>query len=252
MTEFRQHWGQWVSVLIGSVAAVIVTIIVANTVTYVKTFNTSLLQVSGSATQIVTSDEVVWTGSFSVNSVTAQLQSGYGQMSHDQALVAAFLGKAGIGSKSVTYSPVSMNLNYVDCKLNPSGCGPTGPDTYTLTETVTVSSPQVENVTALAQNISPLINEGVLFSNQSIQYFFDKLANLRSKLLAEATKDALKRATAIVASTGGRVGPVVSVTSEPFQLTPVNSTEISNSGSYDTSTIVKKLTAIVVVRFRLP
>lgn len=101
-------------------------------------------------------------------------------------------------------------------------------------------------LTALAQNITPLINEGVLFSNQSLQYFFDKLANLRSKLLAQTTKDALKRATAIVASTGGRVGPVVSVTSEPFQITPVESTEVSNSGSYDTTTIVKKLTAIVV------
>jgi hypothetical protein len=50
-------------------------------------------------------------------------------------------------------------------------------------------------------------------------------------------------------STGNRVGGVRSADTGVFQLTPCNSTVVSSGGSYDTTSIEKDLTAVVLVKF---
>jgi hypothetical protein len=249
----RWLWSPVVAAAVIGVSLIIGTVIGAGTVKYVKTFNTSLLTAVGTATQNVTSDEVQWDGSFNVNTMRAQLQSGYAQMDRDKALVSAFLTKNGIPAADVTFSPVQLQQQFADCKFTPQFCGPGGNSLdYQLTENVRVDSGNVNLVTAVAGATTPLINEGVVFSTQNVQYYYTKLPALRTKLMAAATRDAQQRAQQMVAATGGRVGRLVSLTEEPFQVTPVNSAQVSNNGQYDTTTIQKTLTAIVQATFRLP
>ena len=192
-----------VAMLLISAAIVVSTVIGAQTVKYVKT-TPSLLNVTGAASQIITSDEV------------------------------------------------KMNQNFIDCKEFPKSCNASGSTSYQLTQSVRIESHQVNKITALAQEINvPLVKQGILFSTQDLKYYYDKLDNLRTTMLAAATKDAKKRAQRVVGSVGGQLGRLVSVTTEPLQLTPVDSTQVSNGGAYSTTTIVKKLTAIVQVTFRL-
>lgn len=230
---------------------VIGTVIAARTVAYVKTFDASRITVTGEAQQIVTSDTVVWRGGYQVNTYADALKGAYGQMAQDKADVLAFLTGHGVPASDVTFSPISMNQNYVDCKVNPRACGPFGSTSYTLTQQVTVQSSQVQSVTALAQDVSPLIREGVVFSTQDVEYYYSKLADQRATLVAQATRNAQLRAERIAEATGAHAGRLVSVTTEPLQLTPVNSTEVSNGGVYDTTTITKQLTAIVLASFRV-
>lgn len=251
MAADSRPWATTIAAAIIGVALVAGTLITAQTIDYVKTFNTSLLTVTGTAETVVTSDQVQWSGSYSVNASQGNLKQGYAAMANDASLVTAFLEKAGLPQSDITLSPVSMNLNYVDCKASPSACGPYGPDTYQLTQSVQVNSSQVQTVTRLAQNLEPLVQAGVPFSSQGLNYYYSRLAGLRAKMLADATRNARQRADQITGSVGSHVGQLISVTTEPFQITPVNSAQVSNGGQYDTTTIQKQVQAIVQATFRL-
>lgn len=245
--------GVWLlfAMLALGLAIVVGTIIAARTVAYVKTFDTSQMTVTGEAVQALTSNDVEWTGSFSVNTYLAQLEQGYAQMATNSAAVIAYLRQHGVPVADITLSAVNANQNYVDCKANPKACGPFGSTSYTLTQNVTVQSTNVAGVTALAQNVGPLVKQGVVFSTQSVEYYYTKLDQLRARLEAQATANAQARAREIARATGSRVGRLISVTTEPLQLTALNSPNVSNSGAYDTSSIQKQLTAIVEASFRL-
>ncbi len=250
MDSAKHSWSVVVSALLLGLSIVIGTFIVTRTIEYVKTFNTSLLTSTGSAEQLVTSDTVKWTGNFFVSTDAASLQAGYAEMEKAKAAVLDFLKKNNVPDGAVTVAPVVMNQNYIDCKANPEACAK-GPS-YRLSQTVIVESSDVHKITAVAGDLGPLIRQGVTFTAQSLEYFYSKLPELRAQLLAAATRDAQQRAEQIARSTGGTVGQLVSLTTQPLQLTPVNSNQSSNSGTYDTSTIEKKLTAIVQASFRLP
>ncbi len=245
-------WIQLLAAVVIGAAVVAGTVITANAVDYIKTFNTSLLTVTGQAQVEVTSDEGKWTGQYFVNAQADGLQAGYAQMATAQADVQAFLRGRGVPTSAVTISPVTMSQIYVDCAQNPSACGKFGIAGYRLTQTVTVQSGDVQGITKVAQDVSPLVNEGVAFSTDSLEYYYTKLDTLRGKLTAEATSEAQSRAQQIAAATGRQVGQLVSVQTQPLQLTPVNSSQVSNNGQYDTTTISKQLTAIVQAQFRLP
>ncbi|MDA8334147.1 MAG: SIMPL domain-containing protein [Peptococcaceae bacterium] len=254
---FKQYFKEWSTVLaavILGISVIVGTVIVARMVTYVKTFDASQLAVTGTAEQNVTSNEVKWTGQFSVDTNLTDLKTGYAQMDKDKALVTGFLQKNGISSQDVTVSPVVMSETFPSVKYNPQAAqalGKAALSDYTLRQTVVVQSGNVNKITGLTQQVGSMINEGVNFSTQRLEYYYTKLPGLRSQMIAKAVTDAQTRAEKIAAATGVNLGPLVSVNTGVLQLTPVNSTEVSNMGTYDTTTIRKTLTAVVRASFRL-
>lgn len=82
-------------------------------------------------------------------------------------------------------------------------------------------------------------------------YLYTKLASIHAEILAEATRDARERAVEIARRAGGDVGSVRRVCTGVFQITPRNSTEMSDYGIYDTSSPEKDVTAAVRVTFRV-
>ncbi len=241
----------------------VATLIVANTIDYVKTLDSSLLTVTGSTQQIITSDEVKWTGNFSRETPANDLKGGYSQMKKDFDLVSKYLSDQGVSENEITISPVMMNPIYNNCaaalkfpeaKLgaapNQAGCV-NEIVSYRLVQNVEVNSGDVNKITKVAQDLSPLIDQGVVFSTQRLEYYYTKLPDLRVKLLAAATKDAQARAEQIAASTGEKLGHLMSENTGVIQITPVNSTQISDAGTYDTSTIEKQITAVVRAQFTL-
>jgi hypothetical protein len=122
---------------------------------------------------------------------------------------------------------------------------------YRASRTITVRTSDVELVQKLSQGIGTLLATGVSVSNYGPQYYVSKLSDLRPELLKQAMEDAKVRAEAIVEATGGKVGPVMSVRSGPFQVTSPDSTDVSAGGYYDTSTIKKTITSTVTVMFKV-
>jgi uncharacterized protein len=120
---------------------------------------------------------------------------------------------------------------------------------YRVTQPFEVRSTDVDAIKALTQRADVLIREGVPVSSGAPEYLYTRLAEIRTQMLADATEDARRRAEAIAKSVGSEIGAVRSARMGVFQITPRNSTEVSDYGINDTSSLEKDITAVVRVTF---
>ncbi|MDD5569264.1 MAG: SIMPL domain-containing protein [Candidatus Pacebacteria bacterium] len=231
------------SIVLG-IAFIIGIFIISNTWFSVKAAD-NVLSVTGSAKKAVVSDIVKWHTSFSRTVYEAALKTGYAQMKSDEAAVSAFLKKNGVTDAEMTISPVSMNEIY---GYNKSAGEPVE---YQLFQSVSIQSSDIQKIKNLSGNIEEIINQGVLFSNNSPEYYYSKLPEVRVELLSDAVKDAKVRADNIAASTGKKVGSIKSASMGVVQVLQPNSTDISDYGNYDTSTIEKEIMVTVKTSFSL-
>ncbi len=201
------------------------------------------LSVTGSARQHVTSDTVKWTAAFSRSTPADDLKGGYAAMKADEKKIMDFLASKGIPAEAVTVQPVSLDEPF---KYNPSM-----PREYSLRQTVEVRSGDIQGVTSVAKDFQPLIEAGVVFSTQSLEYSYSKLPDLRVSLLSAAVQDAQARAGKIAESTGRQVGMLRSASMGVVQVLPVGSVEVSDYGAYDTSGIEKEVMVTVRTAFAL-
>lgn len=204
------------------------------------------LSVTGSAKTQVISDQVKWTSNFTRIVKLSNLKWGYDKMSQDLVLVKTFMNKQGIDDKDMIIGPVSMEQIY-DYNQN----SPTSEKEYTLRQTITVNNSDVNKIAGIAKNIQSVINQGVIFSTVSLEYYYSKLPELRVSLLSDAVKDAKARASKLAESTGRKVGTLSSASSGVVQVLPLNSVEVSDYGSYDTSSIEKEIMVSVRASFNI-
>lgn len=120
---------------------------------------------------------------------------------------------------------------------------------FKISRRFTVQSADLNRVQALAQNVGTLIQQGVPVSADPVQYLYTKLADVRLKLLADATRDARERAQAIAQASGSGVGAVRSARMGVFQITARNTVQADDYGSFDTASREKDVTAVVGVTF---
>jgi uncharacterized protein len=222
--------------------AIIISIIIAAGVFYkVRSFDNTLT-VTGSASVQVTSDHVKWVGVINRIARVSTLKQGYTDMASDLVNVKAFLKQKGITDDQIVVSPVFMDQNYDQNQVE---------RTYTLRQTIDVNSSDVNGIGEIAKNIQPLIEKGVVFSTQSLEYTYTKLPDVRVSLLADAVKDAKARAGKLAESSGKKVGILKSASSGVVQVMSANSLDVSDYGSYDTSKIEKNIMVTVKASFTL-
>ena len=124
-------------------------------------------------------------------------------------------------------------------------------DYFKLSQPVEVTSKNVELIKEVSLDIQNLIDKGIDISDVNANYFYSGLTELKVKLLKSATKDAKDRAVAMVKANNNSVGKIQSVKMGVFQITDVDSTNVSDMGINDTSTIDKKVTAVANVVFKI-
>ncbi len=214
------------------------------------------ISVTGTAERMVESDSGKWTFTITKQADPSQLSYVSNELRVQQGVVSKYLLGRGLTEKQVTVQPImtnvvcqSQNLVMYD-SFGRQQCS--GTYTYSLTQTMIVESEDVELIRDLTLNAaSALSPRGVFIQSTQVDFFYNKLADLRVDLLEEAGKNAKDRAEAIAKSTGDRIGGVRSASQGVFQVTQRNSIEVSDYGSYDTSTIDKKVTAIVRASFEV-
>ncbi|HTM68857.1 MAG TPA: SIMPL domain-containing protein [Candidatus Binatia bacterium] len=236
--------------LIVSLAIVVATGIAAKTAYKMKSLGNTI-SVTGSAERMISSDTVKWTGRISKNVEADGLKDGNAEIKKRLADALALLKAAGVKDAEITVKPVNVYAVYGTDEGKPYGTSSRIAG-YGLDQSFVVESSDVKGVTKLAQDVADkLLEGGVVFTTDSLEYYYSKLAELKLDMLSEATKNAKDRAERIVSSTGGTLGPVSSAGMGVFQVTAVNSTEISDYGAYDTSSIDKKVTAVARAEFLL-
>lgn len=120
---------------------------------------------------------------------------------------------------------------------------------YTCTQTFEVRSARVKEIADLANKAPELIKEGINLNSWAPEYLYTKLADLRIEMLGEATADAKVRAERIAESAGNDIGALRSARMGVFQVTARNSTDVSDYGYYDTSSLDKDITSVVTLSF---
>ncbi len=240
--------------VLGGIATIIAASVLAGGVKAVGQNNT--ISVTGTAEKMVESDAGKWTFSITKQSDPSQVAYATNEIKNQQAAVLKYLASKGLDEKQVTVQPVTTNVvcqSQSQVMYDYSGkqqCY--GPYTVSLSQTIIVESPDVALIKDLSLSAAQtLIARGVSIETKQVDYFYNKLADLRVELLEEAAKNAKDRASAIAKSTGDRIGGVRSASQGVFQVTQRNSIEVSDYGSYDTSTIEKKVTAIVRASFEV-
>jgi hypothetical protein len=202
------------------------------------------ITVTGSAKKRIKSDLVVWNSGVSVQS--PQLSSAYQQLSNDIPRIKQYLVSKGIAENQMTVSAIST--------VTMHGKDDNGNETsevagYSLSQSIEVRSGDVEKIAQIAREATELINQGILIESNAPQYYYTKIGDLKIEMLGEAAKDANTRAEQIAASTGNSIGAVRSARMGVLQITAADSTEVSDSGIFDTSTIDKDMTAVVNISF---
>lgn len=231
--------------LILGLAFVVGTGYAANTAYRMKALSNEI-SVTGSAERLLKSDVAKWSAGFSRTVGVDGLKQGYADMKKDWETVHEFLKNSGIDEKTISQQPISVNQNTECVAIGDQACATTRLSGYTLRQSFGVESSEVDKVTAVAQQAgAKLADANIVLEGNSPEFYYSKLADLKLEMLAEATKSATQRANQIITSSGAKLGNVVSAGMGVFQITAVNSTDISDYGSYDTSSIDKKVTAIV-------
>lgn len=205
-----------------------------------------VITVTGSATREIESDCGAWSVSLTVRD--ADLAVAYKRLSQQTARLRQYLQAKGVTEKELVVVQVSTErLNKKDEH---------GHDTpevvgFRLTQPVEVSSDDVGKLTRLSREVTELINEGIEVSSGAPQYFYRKLDELKLEMLGRAAENAKQRANNMVKAAGNRIGLMRSAKMGVFQITPVNSTEVSDYGVNDTGSLRKKVTAVVNASFAI-
>lgn len=201
------------------------------------------LSVTGSARELVISDVAKWSSNYSVKISESKLNQGFRLMKEYEKKVLETFRRNGIDDEETSLSAISVTELYVE----------PGQDTerqYVLTQYIDVQTNDVEGIAEKVKNITQeILDLGVAFQANFVEYYYSKLAEKRVQLLSSAMKDARRRAEEIAKSGGLKVGKVLSAKSGVVQVLAPNSVEVSDYGTYDTSTKEKEIMVTVNVTF---
>ena len=217
------------------------------------------ISVTGSAERIVTSDMAKWSLSFSRSTDEQGLKQGNVGLAEDLNKIKEYVLREGLKSEELSIQVPTMS---VSCEIQngQSGVGYNGSGQfcttrllgYNLSQAIVMESKNVDVLTKIAHDAMRVLgDQGIVVSAGPVEYYLQSLPTIKLDMLADATKNAKARAEKIAASTDAKIGRVQSAGMGVFQVTTVNSTDISDYGTYDTTSIQKKITAIVRTDFLL-
>ena len=204
------------------------------------------ITVTGSAYKIVKSDFAKL--NFSIRTRKSSQKEAFAHLKKQTPEVIKYLEEKGIKKENTDVK--SMN-GYNVYKQNEKGYDTNIVVAYDASQLIEIKSDDVLKIKEITVDIQNLIDNGINVEVYSPEYFYSDLASIKIDLLKEAALDAKQRAKSMLEATNARVGKVKSMRMGVFQITPVNSTMVSDMGINDTSSIDKKVTAVTNVVFKV-
>jgi hypothetical protein len=242
--RFARFWdNQFVPLgtLLG-LALIIVGVIAAGTALSIKNASNTL-SVTGSATVAATADTASWTITATRSAAEGSTGGASAQVAADAKAIQAYLVKNGVDAGTITLGALHTDQDYS------YSTDSNAPKHYVVREDVAVASSSPQLIQNLSQNIAGLAQQGISFTTQDPEYYVSTLPQIRISLMKDAVDDAKARAEQIVKSTGQGVGRLQSASSGVVQVLAPNSNDVSDYGSYDTTTIDKEISVTVHATF---
>jgi len=230
-----------VAVVLGA-SGICVAKIVSDTAVSIK--NKGYVSVKGFAKQAIRSDLGIFRTT--IIEEDPNLQVCYQNFSQDKIRVDEFLEKFGIRNEWIKFYPASIYEKY---KINERGFNTDEFINYKLSQEFRVQSGDVDKISDLSNRISDLLAQNVKMYISSPEYVYTKLDDLKVEMIGRATANAKLRAEKIASEGHFKLGPVASVRVGIFQITPLHSTEVSNYGFNDTTSIDKEVKSVVEIKY---
>ena len=219
--------------LIGAVALLVSVFVLAGGLKGFRSNSPKTISVTGKAERNFTSE-------------STDLQDAYSELKGKQQAVASYLQSKSIPSEAIAYSSVSISRENESSYDESSGRTFYRFKGYSLTQTVTITSRNIEAIEAVSRQISELINNGIEIESGNPRYYYTKLNDLKIEMLKEASEDARNRASVIAEGSKSSLGGLTKSNMGVFQIVGQNSDEdYSWGGSFNTSS--KEKTASITV-----
>jgi uncharacterized protein len=211
-----------------------------------RTLNQTL-SVTGSAKKSIKADLGILSGSLGVEAISQQ-EANTELAKQAKELGAAF-EKQGFPAAKIERSPVSLNPVYAVNETTGNSTGVV--QSWTASQRFEVRSNDVQSIKKLSLSIGDVVNNGLSFQVNEPRYLYTKLAVDRISMQEAATKDAKARANGIVKATGQQLGQLRDASMGVIQVTAKDATEYEDTGTLDTSSIDKDITAVVRLSFAI-
>ncbi len=220
-------------------------LILSSTWKYVSRSNVTIT-VTGSASENIRSDFAVWHGSFSAES--GSLTDAYARLKSSKEKVNAYLTSKGFPQDKIVMSSIYTNTLYASDNQGNRTNEITG---YRLSQDVSIESNDVDKIDNLSREATDLINEGIEITSLQPEFLYTKLAELKVDLIGKAAQDAKQRAEQMANSTDNSIGEIRSSRMGVMQINAKNSSEVSDYGINNTTSIDKTVTAVVGMSFSI-
>lgn len=227
-------------------ATIVCTAIVTTTYVKVKESQNSI-QVKGYAEKRITSENAVWEGS--INASSANVTEAYKQLEEVKTKTIQLLEQEGYDPKQIILGTITRREIL---KKSDNGQYETNEiERHELNQNIVLASNDVQKIATLPAKINELNLQGfkVWVGNTQFYYPSDKLDQLKISLLAEASKSARERADQFAMNSGNKIGRLLNARQGVFQVTAPNSSDISDYGTYDTSSIEKVVKIVVTMTY---
>jgi hypothetical protein len=223
-----------------AIAFVVTGFVVADAITDVKA-SRDTIKVTGSAKHPITANLVSWT--LSVDAKAAEPEEATRLLRQRVQAVRAFLEDGGVPDSALTMPPVGTEETTIP------GEGRRRVPAFLLIQRFEIQSEDIDRIEDVSAGVTDLLAQGVPVSAGELQYISTRLNVARIEALKKAMANAEERARTIVEGIGDELGAVRSAQLGVYQVTPRNSTEVSDYGINDTSSRQKDVTAVVSVTF---
>ena len=199
------------------------------------------IQITGSARVPIESNLVQWT--LTVDGSGATLAAAAERQRRESAAVLAFLRDRGISTRAISSEVVrsETEVEHID-------------KTHTRTtqhvyQAFDVSTDKIDLVVAASTRVGDLLERGIDVSASPLAYLSTDLDKAKLEALQAATAEAKHRGEILVGGLGGKLGRMRATSLGVYQITPRDSTEVSDYGVNDTSSRLKDVRAVVSATF---
>ena len=241
----------WLSALIIGACVVASCVALALGLSHFRAEGTHVISATGSAGVDFEADTIIWRGYFSTTANTSR--QAYSTIKKDADLVRDYLLNNGLSESEIVFNSVDISRTYedrYDDNGNYTGSVETG---YQLTQSVMVTSSNLNVVEKISRDISTLLDQGVELTSDSPEYYYSDLDALKLDLIDKASKNAKDRIDIIAANTGAKLGKLNNSSLGVFQITAKNSGTGSYSydGAFDVTSRYKTATITVRLEYGL-
>jgi hypothetical protein len=205
--------------------------------------------VTGSARYPIAANLATWT--LSVHAEERTPAAAIQALRLETAQVDAFLARAGLPADAISRPPIGIAQVSVSVPTGLKKPAFRKVPAWRVSQGFSIETTRIDTLQRAASQVGDLLATGTGVSVSRIQYLSTQLTAAKFVALRRAVADARERASQIAKGLEAKLGPVQRTSLGVYQITPRNSTEVSDYGFDDTSSRLKDVESVVNVTFRI-